>query len=434
MNVIETTISKDYVSDWGLNEGIREIMQNALDANDKGFTGRLHYIKDKKKLIIYNRGVILNKASLLLGSTSKNNDINQRGNYGEGYKVGSLALCRINKQVTIYNGNETWIPYIDTHFEIDTPVLKFDILSGNPYEGRLTFEIKNINQEEWLELKKQFIPLCNLKEDSYHKTPQGKVLLEDSFKGKIYSGGIFVSHNKELDFGYDFKPSVLSLNRDRNMVDSFNLQWNTSKIWAYISANIEGKLYDVTSMLKANCPDVKYMDQFSDYTITGKLVEKFFEENSKKSYPVTTNEESEKVRSMGYRPIYSSVSYSDNLRKKLGTIEDLERKIELDWKLFKKITAIDDANIQWVFKVLHKIDHNFKFEMKIVKFAVDTTNSVHEKDKKNLIINCLLLKDRYKILREAIKFYSSIEKKSSSNIWMQLYKDTVEGIEIKEEE
>jgi len=426
MKQLQTTISENYVNDWGYKEGIREIMQNALDSNDLGFTGGIKYIKDRKKIVIFNHGAKLNLDSLLLGTTSKGNDIRQRGKYGEGFKVGSLALYRDKKPVTIYTGNETWYPEIDNHKAIKTPVLVFNIKKGNPYKQRLTFEIDDITQEEWTTLKDQFITLCNLESDMYHQTPESKVLLGKKFKGKVYCGGIFVSHDKNLEYGYDFKPPVLSLNRDRNMVDSFNLKWNTSKAWAYLSANMKGKLFDTEKMLKSNCPDVEFMDQFADYTVTGKLVEKFFEDNTKRSYPVTSTEEQEQVRDLGYTPVYSSQNYSTNIRKKLGSIEDLKRRVELDWKLFKNITLIDDANIQWVFEVIFKIDPKFTLNMKIAKFALDATISVNENDA--LIINCLLLKDKYEILHEAIRYYSRSMKKSESEIWKKLYKETVEGI------
>lgn len=35
--IVYTTISKNYINSWGMKEGIRELMQNALDSNDKGF-------------------------------------------------------------------------------------------------------------------------------------------------------------------------------------------------------------------------------------------------------------------------------------------------------------------------------------------------------------------------------------------------------------
>ena len=99
-----TTISENYVADWGLFEGIRELVQNGLDARDKGFRFDIIYRREQEELLIYNDGTSITRANLLLGNTSKRGDETQRGMYGEGFKIAILALIRCGKKVEISNG------------------------------------------------------------------------------------------------------------------------------------------------------------------------------------------------------------------------------------------------------------------------------------------------------------------------------------------
>jgi len=426
--LIETTISENYVPSWGVAQGVREIMQNALDADDQGFKMGVSYLRKKRQLLIWNKDVELSTDNLLLGSTTKDEDSNLRGKYGEGFKIGSLSLVRKDKPVTIYNGNSgyKWEPLIQKHSSFKSNVLVFNIQKDRGISGKkLLFEIGNICPEEWYKMKDMFLNIYSPSKKTVLKSLDGDVLLEKGLKGKIYCGSIYVSTNKALQYGYNFLPSVLKLNRDRNMIDDFNLKWATSKLWAYLSANSKGRLYDVKTMLKEGVPDVEFMDSFSDYTVTGSIVEDFFKENnSHRSYPVINKKEASEVTSLGYRPVYSSASYSNTLRKNLGGIEDLKRRVELDYSLFQNITAVDDANIQWVFEVMHKVDDKFNLELNVAKFSLDTTRSVPE-DRK-LVINSNIIHCKYEILQEVIKFYAAKQDLLEGSVWKTVYKQTFE--------
>lgn len=426
---IYTTISKNYVSDWGVNQGVRELIQNALDSQDNGNKMGVTYHRTTKRLMVYNQKVVLDRNSLLLGSTSKSGS-SQRGKYGEGYKIGSLALVRAGKKVNIYTGKEHWQCLIKPNpdFE-DSEVLTFKIGKNKILDyplDKLLFEVEGITPDEWKSMNTLFLSIYSPKPETLLKALDGTVLLDKEFKGRIYCGGIYVDTDKELTYGYDFNPSSLSLNRDRNMVNSFDVRWNTSKIWAFITANKVGKLFDVKKMLKEGVPDVEYLKEFSDYTVKGKIAEDFFKENSERSYPVTSESEAQTVRSYGYNPVYASSSYSGMLRTNLGSIEELQRRVELEYTIFQDITPVDDANIQYSFEVMFKLVPKFKFDLKIVKFVIDTTRSIS--DKTTLTLNSSLLKNKYDVLQECIRHYCLLEKKSESNMWKKLFQQTQEGI------
>lgn len=429
MKKIHTTIAASYVREWGSFEGIREIIQNGLDAHDKGFKLGISYVRKKQTLLIWNKGAKLRSHNLLLGSTSKDMDAKQRGKYGEGFKVGSLALIREGKSVTIEFERERWKAVIDESPQFDDQeVLTFETGATRAKSDKLLFTIGGVTPHEWKEMRQKFLPIYSPEKQSIFRGPSGSVLMDKDLKGHIYCGGIFVTHDESFGYGYDFKPTSLELNRDRNMVDSFNLKWNTSKLWAYMTANRKGKLYDAKDMLEKGMPDVEYLESFADYTVKGKMVEKFFEDNSnnRRAYPVTSEGEAKQVRSMGYSPVYSSSSYSGVLRSSLGSLDDLKRKVECDYSIFRKMTPIDDANLQWVFEVMWKVAPKWDFEIAVVKFKLDSTRSIYE-DKK-LMLSSGLLSRKYDILQEAVAMYCQRENKALGEVWKKLYQQTVEGM------
>lgn len=423
--IYETSIASGYVPNWGVKEGIREIIQNAMDSHDIGFKSGITYVRKDKKLIIFNRGAKLERKSMLLGSTTKANDTNLRGQYGEGFKLACLSLVRAGHRVRIHSQNEMWSAAISKSENFDVDVLTFKIQKAAEKSDKLSFVIEGIEPKEWKGMELMFLPIYSPDPKTILKTPDGKVLLDKNLKGRIYCGGIFVDEYKELEFGYDFNVDVLQLNRDRNMVSSFEVEWATSKMWAVLAAGKNGKLFNAHDMLKKNAPDVKYIKNFADYTVTGKVVDQFIKENNERSYPVTSDSEAYRVRSVGYTPVYSSSSYAETVRSKLGTIDDLERVVEADYELFQNITPIDDANIQYCFEVMHTVDHKFKFSITIATFALTTSRS--KMNKLEIVINSNLLKHKYDLLHEVVMHYSNHTKKEPGQVWKELYKNTVEG-------
>src|SRR5258708_26276899 len=97
-------ISPNYVAHWGLWESVREIFQNALDeqTRDPRCVAGIKY--ENGILRITSANTILNPKSLLLGATTKADDKNQRGKYGEGYKLAALVLVRMGYSVSIQTG------------------------------------------------------------------------------------------------------------------------------------------------------------------------------------------------------------------------------------------------------------------------------------------------------------------------------------------
>lgn len=436
--VINTNIAGNYVPHWGYKEGIRELVQNALDSDDLGFKMGVTFERKKDTLYISNQLAKLEYRNLLLGGGDKADNPNQRGQHSEGMKIGILALIRDGKSVSLHNGtkNETWDFCLEKHPELGEDVLTFKINAKKALfqNKNLVIEIKGIKPKEWREAKDNFLSFGDaIDPQTIHKTPHGRVLTTKEHKGKIFSGGIYVTTDKDLEFGYDFNPSDLKLNRDRDMVYSWDLYWATSKMWGFLSANKKGKLYDVQKLLKTGAVDVSYMDKLSDYNLSGQIAENFLKENGDDAYPVTSEAEAKEARNIGRKPIYSSGSYAGSVKQTLGTIEELKVKMTMSWEVFHTILPIDDANVRWAMETFHKVFHKFKYEIEIVKFAIDSIKSVYENGK--LAINHNLISDKYEVLRLIVKACAENQEEglTESLLWKKLFKQTVEGLGVDNE-
>ena len=131
--ILNMWIAENYCSHWGIKEGLREFLQNQFDGmiikvgnknnicvernendfdffekNQKEKIGGINYISSKEMISIWNKGII-RQGDFLFGSSKeeiKNKDI--IGRFGEGMKLGILALSRLNKNVTIFSHDKVY--------------------------------------------------------------------------------------------------------------------------------------------------------------------------------------------------------------------------------------------------------------------------------------------------------------------------------------
>lgn len=225
METIELSLSPKYVSGWGLSEAVREILQNAIDCQADGADVDVTY--SSGKLTIVTDGAALDKSTLLLGESGKQDD-RYIGKYGEGYKLALLVLTRDGHRAAVYTGGEKWQPVFRESPVFGEPTLQLDIEPFGEYRPECTaFEIDGIGKSDMMELRRCFIALDRfLGRDigACRESEYGTVLLESEFSGRFYVGGLFVQEDTEFKYGYDFKPECVDLDRDRKAINYYELK------------------------------------------------------------------------------------------------------------------------------------------------------------------------------------------------------------------
>lgn len=289
MAKIELPISTDYVKSWGVNEALRELFQNMLDREQTVINAQSswQYDDELKTLILSNKNTKLDKKSLLLGISTKQDSKTTIGQFGEGYKLAMLVLLREGYYIFIENDDELWIPTIEYSEMFETKVLKVEIKPAqHSGSGNLSWNI-NIESELWEEYHQYNLHLL----DSYEKfeTSRGELLLGEEQRGRVYVSGLFVTDLSDYKFqyGYNFKPAVLKLGRDRDAVSAFDVQCRARDILTEFSRHDSAP---IISMIRESKADIEYMHTMTR-NVKDDIAAQFIEAHPGKAIPVSDEAE-----------------------------------------------------------------------------------------------------------------------------------------------
>lgn len=329
MRKYELSISADYVPEWGIVEAVREFFQNALDEEVRDSSNKMFfsYDRENEKLTIGNKHSELDIKSLLLGNTSKNDNPETIGKHGEGYKIASTVLLRCGKQIVFNNycRREVWRPRLVKSRKYDGMLVPtFFVETAAVWEKvpehSLLIEIAGVTAEEYEQIRQS-----NLHLQKYEKitTMYGEILTEKSFSGKVYVGGLYICEEPKLDIGVNFKPNFVRLERDRSMVDSFDIQWYASRMVETSGAKEQIK---------------KSMDSYSGKFIycecvpallKNEIAEDFINENGAKAVPVANQKDLELMKKRGWKPVITSEIKRDVILSSeyFKDVEEENRKI-----------------------------------------------------------------------------------------------------------
>jgi hypothetical protein len=290
MSKYELSLSSDYVPNWTIVDAVREFFQNALDQQTMQKDNEMFFHYDGVHMIqIGNKSSVLSAKTLLLGTSTKRDDKNTIGQFGEGYKVATLVALREGKKVVFYNYGklETWKPRMVKSRKYEgAEVLTFvtdKFFWNRPPNNNLTIVIDGITQKEWEDIKESNLH-CQLPEDMGEilQTRKGRILLNPRYKGRMYVNGLFVCTTKYAH-GYDFLPQYLKLDRDRKLVSDWDLQWLASEMWAASGSD------KIAELAKQNAPDVAHIQWHTITSAEPTIVayENFRAQHGDKAVPVT---------------------------------------------------------------------------------------------------------------------------------------------------
>ena len=348
MSKIELTLAPNYIPNWTLVDAVRELFQNALDQQEQNPDNAASWDYDSQTgvLTISNATSTLTTSSLLLGQTTKASDKSTIGQFGEGYKIATLVLLREGKNVVFYNygAKETWRPRFVKSRRFGTDILTFFIEKKAIWEkvpsADLVIAVDGISADEYKSIVESNLHLRSDYE-VLEETVYGDVI---SLPGKVFVNGLYVCDYEPYTYGYNFKPEYIHLDRDRKMVNDFDLRWMASKMWS--GCEDTDKVLEMISEGKADVAfleSVSYSKKWYDLA-----AEKFKDVYGPEAIPVASQEEMENVPT-GYKGIVVSRNYSALIKGSSSfTMPDPDNASPLDelQEWFENVKSkLDDEDI-----------------------------------------------------------------------------------------
>lgn len=376
MKRYELSLKAGYLPNWDLWSGIRELVQNARDAElqDGAKMTVEHCHRQRAKtavgtLIICNEGTTIPLEAFLIGHTSKYGRSDLMGKYGEGLKFGILALLRLGLDIKIRNGDQTWNPVIVQSKDYDAEVLAFDVASGNRFENRVQIEVVGITSEEWEKIQKRFLFINQPHPISVIKVSGGKILMSPEHQGSLFIKGMFVCKSDSLFYGYDVDDA--DIDRDRRMVS--NISAVTGRLLS--AAITAGKLTDkVYSLLHDGSPEVS---SIYGYTLSedaqAAIVDAFHKQYGKTSIAVESDDQITELGHLGVRGVRLPYNLQNILSTRLGSAKTNIAKLKMNARHIFQRSDLTEYELD----NLNQAQELLRTALATNNFAVDLTERLY---------------------------------------------------------
>lgn len=287
--MIHMSIAEDYAPNWGLWEGVRELVQNWMDAFNEGDS--IVHDSDQTLVLTTNVGSLERAHVAVLGCTSKAGDDDCRGQFGDGLKVGCLALVRCGVGVVFTSGGYTYTACVEDSEHHGARVLSFVVEPDESNFPGTRFEIRGIPMSTWTDYKSRF--LFNGEGPILHDRP-----------GELFSKDIWVC-NVPTNLGYNLK---LDLGRDRNIANQYEVEWAASRAIACALDSGDIDPIRVVGMLDEDASDVAHLEIYLSGKAKEMLNEAWVRIHGDRSIPVRSHEEVQKAEHAGLTPVIVSES------------------------------------------------------------------------------------------------------------------------------
>jgi predicted aspartyl protease len=354
---IELSIDAKYLEgSWGAFEGVRELVQNGKDAEVEHNAPLeiTHYAKGGQ-LRIENQGVTLGYEALLMGHTSKADRQDLIGKWGEGLKVGTLALLRDGYQVKIRTGSEVWVPAIERSEKFQADVLVFDIRTGRKHQDRVRVEVSPIDSGDWKRWKRLFLfvkrpPKDQVIDTGYH----GELLLEPERAGVIYVKGIATERRTDFRYGYNLKH--VEIDRDRRMVKKEEVDYFVAAIWNSAVTAKPGLATQLSELLADRSPEIDGMLWYANKNVQEGVAKEFKKEHGDKALPAATMADNAKLEHYGRKGVVVPRVMQKVLEGFFGTTEknlDELKKAAQKRYSWHELTDTEQEHLQWALGTIY---------------------------------------------------------------------------------
>lgn len=317
--VYNTMLTKDYVLDWSVANGVREFISNWLDSE-----GKSEFDFSSSWIELTNKNIKLDASCLTIGTSGSRFNKDAVGVHGEGILIGLIPLLREGIHVELRNSDVVWIPKFVYNEDFRREIL---VIEETEYNNGIDYTVfisglKSSDIDEVIES-------CLYLQKDLGRVRVGSTgrVLED-IQGKLYVGGMLVTDLPRHKYSYDFHPQHLSLNRDRKSVDTWDLADNTAKLLEEVFPTKE-----LVGMVKENSIDTgSFYTKLKSEAVAEEAYSDFKE---KHGYAVVakSSDELTELKNKGYKNV--SVVYNDQYRELIKRsdsynefVESLEETLE----------------------------------------------------------------------------------------------------------
>lgn len=349
--IINYFISKDYVPDWGINEALREIMQNFLDYGE--YNVKINQESPEKDHIeLTNTWSPENINFLIIGSTSKDN--NDRGKYGEGLKLAALVLLRNGYQLSVRTNAYT-LKFLLCYNKDATPTLgvRIDKLV-TPMERGFSIRFTAPKDAFNTYLNNIIKPIDVI----HHLEGVGSIV--DKPKGNIYVGGLFVCNLRGYSYAYDFYANKVPLDRDRSVPREFDVKFYAGKIQETYS-NFDTTGFDV-DVSYSNIPE-SYLPSYTPMIKNNAIT---FMVDVPKG---TVNSEGVEVKQL---------EVSEQFKDKLKSSNFFDKALNKLKSLLYSAVGLDTLAINFRKKYCHSFDMQTDFDLLCTRVGIVIPDSIKE--------------------------------------------------------
>lgn len=330
LDSVSLPITPDYQPEWTARQALRELIANGLDA-EKRYCERgmgelsVSHHQIRQELVICNTGVSLPTKSLMLGFSESRQREDAIGQFGEGLLMACLVLARTEgMSIEIETGKHRWLPSLsESPFGVSTLSVRFERLSRESPDVRV--RVRGVDRELAEESKKLFLALDDDLDDSSVICPiqgdKSSVLTQPEYAGRIYVRGVYVSSVENVPFGYNLYDA--DLNRDREIIKSFSLTWELSRVTAAALEKYPEVFVERISHAFAagQSPIVKHAFHYNASAVDV-LANRFIEDHGKRAVPVDSSQNARRADELGQIGVVVPKQYREVLEKKFGPMSD----------------------------------------------------------------------------------------------------------------
>lgn len=406
---LELTLSSGYVRNWNVWEAIRELLQNGIDAHDKGHSLRVEFIPEKEgangpipsRLKIINEGVTIGRDALILGNSTKADDANARGQFGEGFKLAWMVLLRAGKGIWAKSGSERWTPSLGHSNDFNSEVVKVECAPVK-HENIVRCDVRGLSKEDWENIRDRMIFLKKPRKTI--EVGRDTIILSDKYRGRLYVKGIFVCDlPDEHAYGYDLYG--VDLDRDRTLADPWSLRRAMRRV---LTGAVERDLIPADEVYKILDND-RYAEArvFRDYyayagDFERAIAAKFEAQHGEDALPVSSIEESVQAQHLGIKGVVSSPSIKAIVEKVKGNFSDKKKSRKSDAKKTysaQDLTPDEIEALMWALRTFRLSGETLDSgQVNVVDFYGDGICGTYRKSDDSVRLARRILSDRRELI------------------------------------